>query len=205
MVLYCIQAHKEVNLQSHIMLSATELRKGVVFKNEGKTWIVLKYEFNKTGRGAGTVKIKAKDIINQAIVEKGFNLNQKFEEASVERKSAQYLYADEDNGYFMDNESFEQYTIAAENVEDVKKYIIEGGKVVLMYLDEIPISAELPKSVNLKVEYTEPAVKGDTSNNPMKMAQLETGLQIQVPMFVKNGDIVKVSTETGEYSERVNA
>jgi len=187
------------------MLSATELRKGVVFKNEGKTWIVLKYEFNKTGRGAGTVKIKAKDIINQAIVEKGFNLNQKFEEASVERKSAQYLYADEDNGYFMDNECFEQYTIAAENVEDVKKYIIEGGKVVLMYLDEIPISAELPKSVNLKVEYTEPAVKGDTSNNPMKMAQLETGLQIQVPMFVKNGDIVKVSTETGEYSERVNA
>ena len=161
------------------------------------------YAFVKMGRQSGNVKIKAKDLMSNATVEKGFSLQMKFEEASVERKSAQYLYADETYGYFMDNESFEQYQLPIDSVQESLKYILEGGKVIIVYLDDKPISIEIPKSVNLKVTYTEPAVKGDTSNNALKKAKLETGVEVNVPMFVNIGDVVKVNTDTGDYSERV--
>lgn len=185
------------------MLLSTDLRNGVVFKYEGKTWVVLRYGFVKMGRGSGTVKIKAKDLVTGSIVERGFSQNTKFEEASVEKRSAQYLYNDGDFAYFMDNESFEQYQLDFESVEDSLQYVVESGKVVLVYLDEKPIAVEIPKSVNLKVVYTEPAVKGDTSNSPMKKAKLETGVEVEVPLFVNIGDTVKVNTEDGTYSERV--
>lgn len=185
------------------MLSANELRNGVVFKYEGKTWVVVKYAFVKMGRQSGNVKIKAKDLMSNATVEKGFSLQMKFEEASVERKSAQYLYSDETYGYFMDNETFEQYQLPIDTVQESLNYILEGGKVIIVYLDDKPISIEIPKSVTLKVVYTEPAVKGDSSNNPSKKAKLESGYEINVPLFVNIGDVVKVNTDTGEYSERV--
>lgn len=185
------------------MLLSTDLRNGVVFKYEGKTWVVIKYEFVKMGRGSGTVKIKAKDIVSGSIVEKGFSQNTKFEEASVEKRSAQYLYSDETFAYFMDSDSYEQFQFPKESVEESLKYVIESGKVIGVYLDESPITIEIPKSVNLKVTYTEPAVKGDTSNNPMKKATLETGAEIMVPLFIETGELIKINTETGEYSERV--
>lgn len=185
------------------MLSANELRAGVVFKYEGKTWVVLKYNFIKMGRQSGSVKIKARDLMTNAIVEKGFNLNMKFEEASVEKKSGQYLYSDSEYAYFMDNETFDQIQLPLDIVEDLLRFIPEGNKVILVYLDGRPITIEIPKSVSLKVIYTEPAVKGDTSNSPMKKAKLETNAEILVPLFVNIGDIVKVNTETGEYSERI--
>ncbi len=185
------------------MLFSTDLRNGVVFKYEGKTWVVLKYEFVKMGRGSGTVKIKAKDIVSGSIVEKGFSQQMKFEEASVEKRSAQYLYHDDDLAYFMDNQSFEQISLDYETVKDMLQYVVEGSKVIVVYLDSKPITIEIPKSVHLKVVYTEPAVKGDTSNNPMKKAKLETGVEINVPLFVDIGDTIKVNTDTGEYTERV--
>lgn len=187
------------------MLSSNELRNGTVFKYEGKTWVVLKYEFTKTGRGSGTVKVKARDLVSNSIVEKGFNLNQKFEEASVEKRSAQYMYSDGTDAYLMDNESYEQFSFPLKDIEDSLQYIVEGGKVVVVYLDGTPITIEIPKSVTLKVVYTEPAVKGDTSNNPMKKAKVETGIEISVPMFIKEGDVIKINTELGTYSERVNS
>ncbi len=186
------------------MLLSTDLRNGIVFKYEGKTWVVIKYEFVKMGRGSGTVKIKARDLVSGSIVERGFSQNTKFEEASVEKRSAQYLYNDGDFAYFMDNESFEQFQLPYDQLHEMLQYIIDSGKVILVYLDEKPITIEIPKSVNLKVTYTEPAIKGDTSNNPMKRAKLESGVEIGVPLFVNIGDLVKVNTEDGTYSERVN-
>ena len=185
------------------MLLSTDLRNGVVFKYEGKTWIVIKYEFVKMGRGSGTVKIKARDLITGSIVERGFSQQTKFEEASIERKSAQYLYSDDEFAYFMDAESFEQFQLPTKSVKDMLRFVLEGGKVILVYLDEKPITIEIPKSVNLKVTYTEPAVKGDTSTNALKNAKLESGAEIKVPLFVNIGDAVKVNTDTGEYTERV--
>ena len=186
------------------MLTSTDLRNGVVFKYEGKTWIVLKYEFVKTGRGSGTVKIKARDLIGNSIVERGFSQNTKFEEASVEKRSGQYLYSDEDSAYFMDNQTFEQHAIPLDTVQESLKFIIETAKVVIVYLDDMPIGIEIPESVTLKVVYTEPAVRGDSSNNPTKIAKLESGAEINVPLFINNGDVIKVNTVDGEYSERVN-
>lgn len=186
------------------MLLSTDLRNGVVFKYEGKTWVVLKYEFVKTGRGSGTVKLKARDLVSNSIVEKGFSQNTKFEEASVEKRSGQYLYSDEDYAYFMDNETFEQHMLPKSSVEEIIKYIIESGKVIIVYLDDKPITIEIPKTVTLKVVYTEPAVRGDSSNNPMKMAKMESGLEIQVPLFINIGDVLKINTENSTYSERVN-
>lgn len=186
------------------MLSSNELRNGTVFNYEGKTWVVLNYSFTKTGRGSGTVKVKAKDIVSGSIVEKGFNLQQKFEEASVEKRSGQYMYNDGSDAYFMDNNNFEQFSFPVSTVQDVLKFIIEGGKIVIIFLDDKPIGVEIPKSVNLKVVYTEPAVKGDTSNNPMKVARVETGYEVQVPMFIQNDNTIKVNTEDGKYSERIN-
>lgn len=187
------------------MLLSTDLRNGTVFKYEGKTWVVLKYEFVKMGRGSGTVKLKARDLVGNSIVEKGFSQNTKFEEALVEKRSGQYLYSDDDFAYFMDNASFEQHQFPKSDVDDMLKYVLEGGKVVIVYLDEKPITIEIPKSVTLKVVYTEPAVRGDSSNNPMKTAKLESGLEIQVPLFINNGDVLKINTESGTYSERVNS
>lgn len=186
------------------MLLSTDLRNGVVFKYEGKTWAVIKYEFVKMGRGSGTVKIKAKDLISGSIVERGFSQNTKFEEATVEKRSAQYLYHDDDFAYFMDNTSFEQYQLDYESVKESLQYIVESGKVILVYLDDKPITVEIPKSVQLKITYTEPAVKGDSSNNPSKRAKTESGLELNVPLFVNIGDLVKVNTEDGTYSERVS-
>jgi elongation factor P len=186
------------------MLTSTDLRNGVVFNYEGKTWIVLKYEFVKTGRGSGTVKIKARDLISNSIVERGFSQNTKFEESSVEKRSGQYLYSDETEAYFMDNQSFEQYAMPLEMVKDSLRFIVETGKVVIVYLDDKPIGIEIPKSVTLKVVYTEPAVRGDSSGNPTKIAKLETGAEINVPLFINNDDVIKVNTVDGEYSERVN-
>ncbi len=187
------------------MLLSTDLRNGVVFKYEGKSWVVIRYEFVKMGRGSGTVKVKARDLIGNSIVERGFSQNTKFEEASVEKRSGQYLYSDDDFAYFMDNSSFEQVQVSKEIVEDSIKYVLEGGKVVVVYLDDIPISIEIAKSVILRVTYAEDAVKGDSSNNPTKMAELESGIKIQVPLFINTGDLVKVNTESGTYSERVNS
>lgn len=186
------------------MLYATELRNGVVFKYEGKTWIVIKFEFIKMGRGSGTVKIKAKDVLSGAIVERGFSQQTKFEEASIQKKTVQYLYKDEKFAYFMDTSTFDQIEISLDNVNDLIKFIIPGSKVICVYLDDKPITIEISKSVNLKVTYTEPAIKGDSSTNPMKTAILESGLEVQVPLFIEVGDIIKVNTETGEYIERVS-
>lgn len=198
-----VDCHLGFVLIKFAMLLATELRNGVVFKYEGKTWVVIKFEFVKMGRGSGTVKIKARDLVSGSIVEKGFSQNTKFDEATVERRSAQYLYSDSDYAYFMDNESFEQHQFDLDSVSEMLQYIVESGKVIIVYLDEKPITIEIPKSVNLKVIYAEPAVKGDSSNNPMKKAKLESGVEINVPLFVNIGDVVKVNTDTGEYSERV--
>lgn len=192
------------NVKNIIMLYATELRNGVVFKYEGKTWVVLKFEFIKMGRGSGTVKIKAKDVISGAIVERGFSQQMRFEEASIQKSSVQFLYKDEKFAYFMDVNTFDQIEIPLDSIEDSIKFIVPGSKVICVFLDSQPISIEIPKSVNLKVIYTEPAVKGDTSNNPTKKAILESGLEMQVPLFIETGDILKINTETGEYIERLS-
>lgn len=181
------------------MLVPTDLKNNTVFKMDDQTFIVLKYEHVTQGRGGATIKVKVKNIKTGAIVEKGFNGNDKVEEANINKASYQYLYADTDFMYFMNLADYDQITLP---LSEDAKYLKEGEKVIVVSVDGEPLYIELPKSVDLKITYTEPGVKGNTVNNPNKKATLETGLEVNVPMFINIGDTVKVNTESGEYLGR---
>lgn len=184
------------------VLSYTDLRNGVVYTDNGETYIVLKYEHNKQGRGSATVKVKVRNLKTGAITVKSYKAGDKVESADVSKESAQYLYDDEHNAYFMDMETFGQYAMSLEDIGDQHGFLTEGEKVIVQKLEGEPISLDIPKTVELKVDYTEPAVAGNTSSGAMKVAKLETGLEINVPLFVDIGDVLIVNTESSEYVSR---
>lgn len=184
------------------MLISTELRNGTVFRYQGETWIVKKYDFIKTGRGSGTVKVKVMSLTTGSIVIKGFNINQKFEEASIEKKSSIYMYSDDQDIYLMDAHSFEQFSMPKSLAPETPLLFREGEKFVTVFLDEKPISLEYPKTVCLKVISEGGNAKGDSSSKTTKDAKLETGLSIKVPLFIKTGDTIKINTEDLTYIER---
>lgn len=184
------------------VLSYTDLRNGTVFKQDGDIFLVLKYEHSKQGRGSATVKVKVKNLKSGSIFVKSFKGGDKVESADVSRESAQYLYNDGTGAYFMNLETFDQYSIPMESIEEESPFLKEGQKVIVQRLEESPIAIEIPKKVELEVEYTEPAVAGNTSSGAMKVAKLESGVEINVPLFVKIGDIVVVNTESRQYVSR---
>lgn len=186
------------------MLNSTDLRNGTVFNFQGKDWVVLNYEFIKTGRGSGTVKVKVKDLISGSIVLKGFNMNQKFDESSVEKKTALYTYADENSFYFMDASSFEEFCITKDAAPHLDKLFKEGDKMIVVYLNNLPISVDYPKTVTQEIDYEGGSAKGNSSSRPTKEAVTVTGLKLQVPLFVKKGDIIKIDSDNLTYLERVN-
>ncbi len=183
-------------------LSNTDLKAGVVFKDLGNIFTVLKYENMARGRGASIVRVRVRNLNTGAVLEKTYRNNETVQSAETHRKSVQYLYKDSMNAFFMDADSFEQLEMPLSTVEDNLKFIKEGEKVVMLYIEEKPVSIEIPKSVILTIQYTEPAVKGNTATNAMKKATLENGLIVDVPLFSKIGDVIKVNTETGTYSSR---
>jgi len=178
-------------------LNSGQLRSGVVFKDGNENLLVLKYEHVTQGRGGTTIKLKVKNILSGAIVEKGYNVNDKFESVDVNKSSAQFLYSEGGTCYFMDSSTFNQFQLDIEN-----KYLSPGEKVIVTYLEDRPIDIEIPNIVTLKVEYTESSSKGNTVNNALKNAKLETGLEMKVPMFVNIGDNIKINTQSEEYVGR---
>ncbi len=185
------------------LLNVNELRQGAVFTENGQTFQVLVYEHVKTGRGGGTIKVKVKNVKTGAIIEKGFPTGGRVEEASVEKRKAQYLYKDEEGHYFMDQESFEQFTIPAVVLGDQAKFLQEGSETTLIVAEGEAVGLELPNSLIYTIAETGPGEKGNTVTNVFKEAKLENGLFVKVPMFMKEGDRVKVDTRTGLYVERV--
>lgn len=183
-------------------LSNTDLKNGVVFKDGGEVFTVIRYEHNFRGRGGSVVKVKVRNIKTGGVQEKSFRQNEKVEAVDTFKRTVQYLYSDGTNGYFMDQDTFEQMEMPLGMIEDQLKYLKEGEKVVALFLEEKPLSIEIPMKVTLKIEYTEPAVKGNTANNAMKKAKLENGLEVEVPLFLNIGDVIKVNTETGTYISR---
>lgn len=184
------------------MLSVTELRKGAVFVEQGRPYLVLEYRHTKVGRGNASIKIKARDLIVGSMIEKTFISGATVEEGEVERRKAQYLYSDDQNTYFMDPQSFEQFTTSKSVAEDASKFLTEGSETFLRFFRGSPIGLELPLKVNLKVTETPPGEKGDTKQGASKEATVETGYRLQVPMFVKVGETITINTETGEYTGR---
>lgn len=184
------------------LLSYTDLRNGVVYKDNGESFLVIKYEHNKQGRGSATVKVKVKNLKTGSITIKSYKSGDKVESADVSRENAQYLYDDGVDAYFMNDDTFEQYTISLDMIQDQHPFLKEGQKVIVQKLEGEPISLELPKKIELKVEYTEPAVVGNTSSGAMKVAKLETGKEINVPLFIETGDVLIINTDSQEYVSR---
>jgi len=185
------------------MISLGQLKRGYLIMHNSEPYLVVEASHHKMGRGGAVLKTKLKNIKTGSVIENTFQGNDKIEMANLSNKRVQFLYTDETGVYFMD-ENYEQFSINKEFVQDALMYLKEGQKVDVQYLDTTPINIQLPPKVELEVKEAPPATKGDTANNPSKTVVLETGLKTQVPMFVKQGEIIRINTETGEYVERVS-
>ncbi len=185
------------------MLSITDLKKGTLFVLDGEPFKVADYSQKVMGRGGSIVNVRIKSLINGKVLDKTFKGNEQLESADITNQQVQYLYNDGRSYYFMNQDTFEQFEVSAALVADSTGYIKDGDIVQLQLFKDKPISIELPKNVALKVDYTETAVKGDTSTSITKDAVLETGITIKVPAFIKQGDVVSVDTSSGNYRERV--
>jgi len=185
------------------VLDTGELRKGLTIVLDGDLVKIIDYEHNKRGRGSANIRITVRNLRTGSTIERTFMAGAKFEQAYLDRRPVQYLYNDGSTYYFMDTETFEQPAVSADVLGDAVNYLKENETVdLVMYQGEF-LDVDLPASVVLKVTYTEPGVKGDTASNATKPATLETGLTVNVPLFISEGDEVKVDTRTGQYLTRV--
>ena len=180
----------------------TDLKKGAVVQIDGKPFRVIDYNQKVMGRGGSIVNVKIKNLIDGSVIPKTFKGQDKIETAEVNSQTVQYLYNDGADYFFMDPNTFEQFQLPAETVDEAKGYLKEGNELSLQFFDGRVINVELPKNVFLEVTYSEDVVKGDTTSSVLKDATLETGLVIKVPAFIKTGDIISVDTSTSEYRER---
>lgn len=183
----------------------TELKKGVVIELEGKPYKVIEYNQKVVGRGGSIVNVKVKNLIDSNVYAKTFKGQDRIEPADVSNQTVQYLYNDGADYHFMDPETFEQFQLSADIVENASEYLKEGDNLTLQLFNDNVINVELPKNVYLEVTYAEEVVKGDTTSSVLKDATLETGLVVKVPSFIKAGDVISVDTTTGEYRERKKA
>lgn len=187
------------------MASTADFRPGMVIVYSGELYKIISYQHSKMGRAGAVVRTKLKNLLNGRVLENTFRSGEKVDEARVEAKFYQYLYKDGALYYMMDPESYEQIPVEEAVIGDDISYIRENDDVkVLMYQDH-PIAVELPTAVELKVIYTEPGERGDTAKtNVKKPAKVETGMEVQVPLFINEGDVIKIDTRDGSYLERVN-
>lgn len=184
------------------MISANDLRKGVTFVYDNDVYQVVDFQHVKPGKGAAFVRAKIRSVMNGGAKDVTFNPSEKFENAIITTKEMQYLYNDGQLYYFMDPESFEQIGIEEENVKDAIIYVRENDTVLIKFYQGKPFSIDPQNFVELQVVKTEPGVKGDTATNVTKPATVETGAVINVPIFVNEGDVIKIDTRSGEYLSR---
>ncbi len=185
------------------MVVAGDFRKGTTFDMDGTVYTVVDFQHVKPGKGAAFVRTKLKNVVTGQTLEKTFNPTDKYPIATIERKDMQYLYRDDDLCYFMDMENFDQVALNFDICEDALKYMTENMTAFVQSYKGKTFSVEPPNFVELKIIECEPAVAGDTAKTAMKPAKLETGVMISVPLFVNNGDTIRVDTRTGEYMERM--
>ncbi len=186
-------------------VSTNDLKNGMTLDLEGTLFQVVEFQHVKPGKGGAFVRTKLRNVKTGAVVDKTFNAGVKVGLAIVERKEMQYLYPEGDDYVFMDLRTYEQLHVPGAVMGDAVRYVTEGGQATVALHRGVPISVELPASMVLAVTRTDPAVKGDTRTNALKPATLETGVVAQVPLFVEEGDRVKVDTRSGDYIERMKA
>lgn len=182
--------------------SAGEFRNGMTLEIEGNVYQVLEFLHVKPGKGAAFVRTKLKNVIDGGVVERTFRPTESYDEAYIERKKMQYLYTDGDLYYFMDQETYDQIPVSKDTVGDSLKFVKENEEVTVISYQGNPFSIEPPLTVELLITESEPGVKGNTATGATKPAILETGAQVMVPLFVEQGETIKIDTRTGEYLSR---
>ena len=185
------------------MLSLNEIKIGSLLKIAAEPYAVIKADHHKMGRGGAVLKTKLKNLINGSILERTFQGNDKAEEAATDTQKANYLYKTDAEVCFMNNETYEQFSLPLEQVGEKLKYLKEGTEVDILYFQGLPASLKLPVKISLKVISAPPGVKGNSAGNVTKTVQLETGAELSAPMFINEGDEIIVNTDTGEYVGRV--
>jgi len=186
------------------MASTADIRNGVVLNIDKQLWAVIEFQHVKPGKGGAFVRTKLKNVVTGKTVDRTFNAGAKIETENVDRRDFQYLYADGDSYVFMDVADYDQLTVSSAVVGDAANFMLENQAVTVALHDGNPLYVELPASVVLEITYTEPGLQGDRSTGGTKPATVETGYQIQVPLFLEQGTKVKVDTRNGDYLGRVN-
>ncbi len=186
------------------MVTSNDLKNGIVLNIDGQLWTVIDFQHVKPGKGGAFVRSKLKNVLSGKVVDRTFNAGVKIETASVDHRDMQYLYRDGDDWVFMDNISYEQFPVPDAIVGESSKYLLENQTASVAIYEGNPIIVELPASVEIMLTYTEPGLQGDRSSGGTKPATLETGAQIQVPLFIDSNTKVKVDTRDGSYLGRVN-
>ncbi|HHX45265.1 MAG TPA: elongation factor P [Chloroflexi bacterium] len=185
------------------MIPVTQLRRGVVFEDDGQLWRVLEYDHYKPGRGNAIIRTKLRNLRTNATVSRTFLSGASVQDVRLDHRTVQFLYSDGDYYHFMDVETYEQPMLEAETLSDVIPYLKEGITIDLELYQGEPLGIELPITVDLEVIDAPPGYAGDTATSATKQVTLETGLKLEVPLFIESGDVVRVDTRTGEYLTRV--
>ncbi|MEY4409046.1 MAG: elongation factor [Actinomycetota bacterium] len=186
------------------MATSNDLKNGMVLNIEGQLWSVIEFQHVKPGKGPAFVRSKLRNVLSGKVVDKTFNAGVKVETANVDRRDMQYLYNDGSGFVFMDTTNYDQISVSPETVGDAANFMLENQMATVALHEGNPLYIELPPSVVLEITYTEPGLQGDRSTGGTKPATLETGYQIQVPLFIENNTRVKVDTRTGDYLGRVS-
>ncbi|WP_216216389.1 elongation factor P [Amycolatopsis aidingensis] len=186
------------------MATTNDLKNGMVLNLDGQLWSVVNFQHVKPGKGGAFVRTTLKNVLSGKVVDKTFNAGTKVDTANVDRREMTYLYQDGSDYIFMDGDTFDQITVPGETVGVAAKYMLENSTATVATHDGVPLYVELPASVELVIEHTDPGIQGDRSTGGTKPAQLETGAEVQVPLFVTTGEKVKVDTRDGRYLGRVS-
>lgn len=186
------------------MYQTTDFRKGLKIEIEGKPYIIVEFQHVNPGKGSAFVRTKLRNLETGQVLERTFKAGvDTVQRPDMEEKEMEYMYNDPDGYNFMDQKTYESIHLTHDQVGDAKNYLQEGIKIFILYYNERPISLDLPNFVSLRVQETDPGLKGDTASGGMKKAIMETGLQVNVPLFVTEGELLKIDTRSGEYVERV--
>jgi elongation factor P len=185
------------------LINVGEIKRGIIIELDGQLQQIIEFQHIKMGRGSAQVRLKFRNVRTGQITERSFQATEKFQRVRLDHSTVQFLYADGDQYHFMDTESFDQITLNKDQLGDAVNYLKDGLTMELLSYNEQPIGVELPITVDLKIEHTEPGFKGDTATGGTKPATVETGLVVQVPLFVNEGETIRVDTRTGSYLERV--
>lgn len=184
------------------MLSISEIKIGRVLEINKEPYVVIRTDHHKMGRGGAVLKVKLRNLINSNVLERTYQGSEKAEEAQTQTQKANFLYKDASDAYFMNNESYEQFTLPLEDLGDRTNFLKDGTDVNVLYFNDQPVTIDLPIKMDFKVVTAPPGVKGNSVSNGTKQVELETGAKVNAPLFINEGDMIRVNTETGEYVER---